>query len=198
MRVSQPLWSTSAHAVPNCDREYPVFGARPLMASAARTVVAGTSPEVDVEDARDSSVEEDDADAVPEACDSADEDSDSDADDDADVVGDETVAPASPDPPHAASGASIAADATTAATIRGIRSRRIRPDDADDRDDADFIECLRMTPRSLPSPDSVLLRNSHAPNNPFRLFFVWSRSAVHFEPSDSPITRRRSSCSATA
>ena len=30
LRVSQPLWSTSFHAVPNSLRSYPVLGARPF------------------------------------------------------------------------------------------------------------------------------------------------------------------------
>lgn len=40
LRVSQPLWSTSAHAAPNWSRLYPVFGARPFTASVSSTVSA--------------------------------------------------------------------------------------------------------------------------------------------------------------
>src|SRR3954470_23121093 len=44
LRVSQPLWSTSDHAAPNCSREYPVFGARPLIARLANATSALEDP----------------------------------------------------------------------------------------------------------------------------------------------------------
>ena len=52
MRVSQPLWSTSSQAGPNCARLYPVIGARPLTGKVASTAsavpcVAGAAGVVD-------------------------------------------------------------------------------------------------------------------------------------------------------
>ncbi|CAB4924787.1 unannotated protein [freshwater metagenome] len=39
-RVSQPLWSTSNHAAPNCARAYPVLGARPFTGRASTAASA--------------------------------------------------------------------------------------------------------------------------------------------------------------
>ena len=59
LRVSQPLWSTSAHAGPNCAREYPGTVAEPRTNNAPAAVVPGADTDTETDDEEADDAEDD-------------------------------------------------------------------------------------------------------------------------------------------